>query len=237
MDTTHPHAQAILVLEAALLAAQEPLSIKDLSKLFVDSEAADADVDVDAANLDATQIGALLQDMQAHWAGRSVALVQVSDGWRFQTKPEYKVYLDRLNPEKTPKYPRSVLETLAIIAYKQPVTRGDIENIRGVTVASDVIKKLEDRGWIEAIGHRDVPGRPTLFATTHDFLNDLGLRALSDLPALQVTDGVGDMLSAAQSAIPFELGSVELESVDLARVMQQVEESPISNENTNDVTP
>jgi segregation and condensation protein B len=182
------------VLEAALLSAQEPLPAADLSKLFDD--------EVEKADLEAVML-----ELQADWQPRSVELVCVAAGWRFQTKPEFKSYLDKLNPEKAPKYSRSVLETLAIIAYKQPVTRGDIENIRGVTVASEIVKKLEDRGWIEVIGHRDVPGRPSLFATTKDFLNDLGLRSLSDLPALQTPETMGDLLNAAQTPMVFELGS------------------------------
>lgn len=190
MDTQH----AKLVLEAALLAAQEPLQTNELAKLFDDE-------------LDRAFLETLLLSLQSDWQLKSVELVQVAHGWRFQTKPDYKIYLDKLNPEKAPKYSRSVLETLAIIAYKQPVTRGDIENIRGVTVASDIVKKLEDRGWIEVIGHRDVPGRPSLFATTKDFLNDLGLRTLSDLPPLQTPDTMGDLLNAAQTPMIFELGS------------------------------
>jgi segregation and condensation protein B len=190
VDTQH----AKLVLEAALLAAQEPLPAGELSKLF-DGE------------LDKAAVETVLLELQTDWQPKSVELVQVAHGWRFQTKPEYKTYLDKLNPEKAPKYSRSVLETLAIIAYKQPVTRGDIENIRGVTVASDIVRKLEDRGWIEVIGHRDVPGRPSLFATTKDFLNDLGLKALSDLPPLQTADAMGDLLNAAQTPMVFELGS------------------------------
>jgi segregation and condensation protein B len=195
VDTQH----AKLVLEAALLAAQEPLPISELAKLFDDA-------------IDKAQLEAIVLEVQTDWQARSVELVCVAAGWRFQTKPEYKLYLDKLNPEKAPKYSRSVLETLAIIAYKQPVTRGDIENIRGVTVASDIVKKLEDRGWIEVIGHRDVPGRPSLFATTKDFLNDLGLRTLSDLPTLQTPETMGDLLNAAQTPMVFELGSEPMQT-------------------------
>jgi segregation and condensation protein B len=182
------------VLEAALLSAQEPLALGDLCKLFDDE-------------VEKNDLSTVLLELQADWQPRSVELILVAAGWRFQTKPEFKSYLDKLNPEKAPKYSRSVLETLAIIAYKQPVTRGDIESIRGVTVASDIVKKLEDRGWIEVIGHRDVPGRPSLFATTKDFLNDLGLSALSDLPPLQTPETMGDLLNAAQTPMVFELGS------------------------------
>jgi segregation and condensation protein B len=190
VDTQHVK----LVLEAALLAAQEPLPLSELGKLF-DGE------------IDKTTLDTVLHALQADWQNQSVELVLVAHGWRFQTKPEYKIYLDKLNPEKAPKYSRSVLETLAIIAYKQPVTRGDIEAIRGVTVATEIIKKLEDRGWIEVIGNRDVPGRPSLFATTKDFLNDLGLHVLSDLPPLQSADSVGDLLNASQTPMAFDLGS------------------------------
>jgi segregation and condensation protein B len=190
VDTQHVK----LVLEAALLAAQEPLPLSELGKLF-DGE------------IDKTALDTVLHALQADWQNQSVELVLVAHGWRFQTKPEYKIYLDKLNPEKAPKYSRSVLETLAIIAYKQPVTRGDIEAIRGVTVATEIIKKLEDRGWIEVIGNRDVPGRPSLFATTKDFLNDLGLHVLSDLPPLQSADSVGDLLNASQTPMAFDLGS------------------------------
>jgi segregation and condensation protein B len=197
VDTQHVK----LVLEAALLSAQEPMPTSDLSKLF-DNE------------VEKTALEGVMLELKTEWQPSSVELICVAAGWRFQTKPEYKSYLDKLNPEKAPKYSRSVLETLAIIAYKQPVTRGDIENIRGVTVASDIVKKLEDRGWIEVIGHRDVPGRPSLFATTKDFLNDLGLRSLSDLPSLQTPETMGDLLNAAQTPMLFELGSEPSAQID-----------------------
>ncbi|PZP67900.1 MAG: SMC-Scp complex subunit ScpB, partial [Stenotrophomonas maltophilia] len=128
----------------------------------------------------------LLLDLQKDWAQKGVELVQVASGWRFQSRPEMRVYLDRLHPEKPPRYTRATLETLAIIAYRQPVTRGDIEDIRGVVVASQIIKQLEDRGWVEVIGHRETPGRPALYATTRNFLDDLGLASLEQLPALDV---------------------------------------------------
>jgi segregation and condensation protein B len=160
-----------IVLEAALLAAQEPMTVGDLRKLFEDSVSADT-------------VRMLLEELRQDWRDKGAEPVLLATGWRFQTRPEMRVYLERLNPEKPQKYSRAVLETLAIIAYKQPVTRGDIEEIRGVTVSTPVIKTLEDRGWIDAIGHRDAPGRPALYATTKQFLNDLGLRALEELPAL-----------------------------------------------------
>jgi len=164
--------QATKILEAALLAAREPMTTNDMKQMF------DDDVSTDT-------LRKLLDQIREDWAERPVELVQLASGWRFRTRPEYLPYLERLNPEKPPKYSRAVLETLAIIAYRQPVTRGDIEDIRGVTVNSNVIKTLEDRGWIDVVGHRDTPGRPALFATTKQFLDDLGLRAVSELPPLE----------------------------------------------------
>ncbi|WP_118179890.1 SMC-Scp complex subunit ScpB [Paraburkholderia phosphatilytica] len=163
--------EAKIVLETALICAQEPLKLVDLRKLFADSVSADT-------------VRTLLENLRQEWSGRGVELVGLASGWRFQSKPAMRTYLDRLHPEKPPKYSRAVLETLAIIAYRQPVTRGDIEEIRGVTVNTQVVKQLEDRGWIEVIGHRDVPGRPALYATTKQFLDDLGLKALDELPPL-----------------------------------------------------
>jgi segregation and condensation protein B len=168
--------EAKVVLEAALLTAQEPLSLAELRRLFADELAADT-------------VRALLDELRTEWTGRGVELVSLASGWRFQSAPLMRAYLDRLNPERPPRYSRAVLETLAIIAYRQPVTRGDIEDIRGVTVSSQVIRTLEERGWIEAIGHREAPGRPALFATTRAFLDDLGLRTLEELPALQSDTG------------------------------------------------
>ncbi|MFM0739818.1 SMC-Scp complex subunit ScpB [Paraburkholderia xenovorans] len=163
--------EAKIVLETALICAQEPLKLGELRKLFADGVSADT-------------VRTLLEDLKQDWSGRGVELVGLASGWRFQSKPAMRSYLDRLHPEKPPKYSRAVLETLAIIAYRQPVTRGDIEEIRGVTVNTQVVKQLEDRGWIEVIGHRDVPGRPALYATTRQFLDDLGLTALDELPPL-----------------------------------------------------
>lgn len=194
-----------------MLAAQEPMVESELAKLF------DGDLNV-------SDVTENLLVLQLNWACRAVELVRVAAGWRFQTKPEFKIYLDKLNPEKTPKYSRSVLETLAIIAYKQPVTRGDIENVRGVTVATDIIKRLEDRGWIEVIGHRDVPGRPSLFATTQQFLDDLSMRTLSDLPVLASADAMGDLLNASQTPIEFDLG-VHIQPVT-ALVPENLVDSP-----------
>jgi len=159
------------VLEAALLCAQEPLAIAQLCKLFDDS-------------LDGAAIEAGLETLREDWQDRGLELVSVASGWRFQSRVAMREYLAKLNPEKPPRYSRAVLETLAIISYRQPVTRGDIEDIRGVTVSSQIVKTLEDRGWIDVIGHRDAPGRPALFATTRAFLDDLGLRSLDELPVL-----------------------------------------------------
>jgi segregation and condensation protein B len=170
------------VLETALLTSQEPLPLADLKKLF--------DVELGSETL-----RKLLDELREEWQGRGVELVNVASGWRFCARPEYQKFLDRLNPQKPPRYSRAVLETLAIIAYKQPVTRGDIENIRGVTVSSNIIKSLEMRGWIDVVGHREVPGRPALYATTRTFLDDLNLRSLEELPALEdlgaLVDSVG----------------------------------------------
>lgn len=164
-------ADALSIVEAALICSGQPLSIRTLQALF------DGQVGADT-------IKRLLLDLQTRWQDRGVELVEVSTGWRFQTKPALRPFLDRLFPEKPPKYSRATLETLAIIAYRQPVTRGDMEDIRGVTINSTIIKQLEDRGWIEVIGHRDTVGRPALFATTRQFLDDLGLNALDQLPTL-----------------------------------------------------
>jgi segregation and condensation protein B len=164
--------EAKVVLEAALLTSEQPLSVAELRRLFNDE-------------LNADTVRVLLDELRTEWSGRGVELVALATGWRFQSAPLMRPYLERLNPERPPKYSRAVLETLAIIAYRQPVTRGDIEEIRGVTVSTNVIKTLEDRGWIEVIGHREAPGRPALFATTREFLDDLGLRSLEELPALE----------------------------------------------------
>lgn len=166
--------EAKLVLEAALLTAEQPLSMSDMRRLFDDE-------------LNADTVRALLEELRSDWRGRGLELVTVSSGWRFQSAATMRPYLDRLNPERPPRYSRAVLETLAIIAYRQPVTRGDIEDVRGVTVSSQVIRTLEERGWIEVVGYRETPGRPALFATTREFLDDLGLRSLEQLPALQNT--------------------------------------------------
>ena len=160
------------VLEAALLASQQPLPIGELRKMFDDEVGADT-------------IRRLLDELREAWKGRGVELVSTASGWRFQTRAALQQYLERINPEKPPRYSRAVLETLAIIAYRQPVTRGDIEDVRGVVVSTHIIRTLEERGWIDVVGHRDVPGRPALYATTRPFLDDLGLRSLQELPPLE----------------------------------------------------
>src|SRR6059036_98691 len=161
-----------IVLEAALLAAQEPLPISELRKMFDEEIGADT-------------VRRLLEELREAWKERGVELAVTAGGWRFQTRPSFQKYLERINPERPLRYSRATLETLAIIAYRQPVTRGDIEEIRGVTVNSQTIKMLEDRGWIDVVGHREVIGRPALLGTTKQFLDDLGMNALSQLPPLQ----------------------------------------------------
>ena len=164
--------EATVIIEAALLAAQEPLSLGDLRRLFDEEIGADT-------------LRRLLGELRDAWRGKAVELVNSASGWRFQTRPQFQRYIDRLNPEKPPRYSRAVLETLAIIAYRQPVTRGDIEDIRGVVVSAQILQTLETRGWIDVVGHRETPGRPALYATTHGFLDDLGLRSLQELPPLE----------------------------------------------------
>ncbi len=160
------------ILEAALLTSEEPLPLSQIRKLF-DGEAS------------AASISELLDEIRSEWSGKAIELVEVASGWRFCTRPEMQQYLDRLTPEKPPRYSRAVLETLAVIAYRQPVTRGDIEEIRGVSVSTQGLRTLEARGWIEVVGQRETPGRPLLYATTPTFLDDLGLTALDQLPPLE----------------------------------------------------
>ena len=197
-----------VVLEAALLVAPEPLTLTELKRMF-EQEMPNA------------QLRATLEELREQWQGKGVELVEVADGWRFQTRADMQPWLTRLKNEKPPRYSRAVLETLAIIAYRQPVTRGDIEDIRGVTVNPNIIKTLEEREWIEAVGHRDVPGRPTLFATTAHFLSDLGLRNLSDLPPLEelgklVTPDETAMLTSASEVNEAD-GSTPHAIIEIAR--------------------
>jgi segregation and condensation protein B len=189
MNTT----DARRVLETALICASQPLTVREMSVLFGGEIAADT-------------LKTLLADLQMEWTGRGVELVQVASGWRFQSRPEMRTFLDRLNPEKPPKYTRAAMETLAIIAYRQPVTRGDMEDIRGVTINSLIIKQLEDRGWVEVIGHRETVGRPALFATTRQFLDDLGLASLDQLPPLEG----GDVQESALDSLDFESLSTQM---------------------------
>ena len=175
-SATNP-AEIKRIMEAALLTAQEPLALSDLRKLF------DEELGVEV-------LRRLLEELRLDWDGKGIELVNVASGWRFQAKPEMQKFLDRINPQKPPRYSRAVLETLTIIAYRQPVTRGDIEEIRGVSVSGTILKALESRGWITQLGHRDVPGRPALYGTTADFLNDLSLRSLAELPPLDELDAV-----------------------------------------------
>jgi segregation and condensation protein B len=174
--------EAKRVLETALLCAREPMTIHGMKKLFVEVDGSGNQL---GAGVGGDTIKILLEELRQDWQGRGIEIVSLASGWRFQSRPEMKPYLERLSPEKPPKYSRATLETLAIIAYRQPVTRGDIEEIRGVAVNSQTIKLLEDRGWIDVLGHREVVGRPALLGTTKQFLDDLGLASLSQLPPLQ----------------------------------------------------
>ena len=194
------------VLETALLCAAQPLSVRELRQLFNDELGADT-------------LKTLLQDVQNDWTQRGIELVQVASGLRMQSRPEMRDYLDRLHPEKPPKYSRAAMETLAIIAYRQPVTRGDMEDIRGVTINSLVLKQLEDRGWVEVIGHRETVGRPMLYATTKQFLDDLGVASLDQLPPLESPGGVTGFFNAALE-----------EEVDPAQMPMALEE-PAAGEN------
>lgn len=194
--------QVLRILETALLCGQQPLTIRDIQTLYQDA-------------LSEPDIRVMLAELSTSWEGKGVELVEVATGWRFQSRVEMREFLDRLHPEKPPRYTRATLETLAIIAYRQPVTRGDMEDIRGVTINSLLLKQLEDRGWVEVIGHREAPGRPALFATTKQFLDDLGLSSLGDLPPLEAmgqanaemladavagVNGAGELLLAAPDA-------------------------------------
>lgn len=176
-------ADAKRVLETALICSQQPLQVRDLRSLFNEGLGVDT-------------IKRLLEELQQEWAQRGVELVCVATGWRFQSRPEMREYLDRLHPEKPPRYSRATLETLAIIAYRQPVTRGDMEDIRGVTINSLLLKQLEDRGWVEVIGHREAAGRPALYATTKHFLDDLGIESLEQLPLMESPAQQGGLLEA-----------------------------------------
>ena len=207
------------VLETALLSAVEPLPLAELKKLFDDP-------------FDDDTWRTLLDDLRRDWADRGVELIQLSSGWRFQTRPEYQVYLDRLKNERPLKYSRAVMETLAIIAYRQPVTRGDIEDIRGVAVSPNVIKTLEGRGWVDTVGHRDSPGRPALYASTRKFLDDLGLRSLSELPPLAEIERMIDanpneaaqiLPVLAPPKLPAQIGQSGPDTVSIEKDPRQVD--------------
>ncbi len=210
------------VLETALICAQQPLPVAALRALF------DGQVGTDT-------VKSLLDELVRDWEGRGVELVPLASGWRFQSRPEMREYLDRLNPEKPPRYSRAVLETLAIVAYRQPVTRGDIEDIRGVAVGSPIVKQLEDRGWIEAIGHREAPGRPALYATTRQFLDDLGVASLDQLPLLDGS-GAGDDERLTQ-ALAQQPGLIDIEpdldgQASLALEVASADQAVDSNDST-----
>ncbi|MSP34771.1 MAG: SMC-Scp complex subunit ScpB [Limnohabitans sp.] len=213
-------AQAKRVLETALLCSTQPVTVRDMRVLFDDALGADT-------------LKALLEELQLDWAERGLELVSVATGWRFQSRPELRIYLDKLNPEKPPKYTRAVMETLAIIAYRQPVTRGDMEDIRGVTINTQIIKQLEDRGWVEVIGHRESVGRPGLYATTRHFLDDLGLSSLDQLPLLSGLDGQAAVLAslnppeadASQASLSLEDAIEEAETAEAQTAEAQTAEA------------
>ena len=219
------------VLETALICAQAPLALRELRLLFDDQLGADT-------------LRQLLDELAHDWQGRGIELVTIASGWRFQSRPEMRPFLDRLHPERPPKYSRAVLETLAIVAYRQPVTRGDIEDIRGITVGSQIVKQLEDRGWIDVIGYRDAPGRPALYATTRQFLDDLGLASLDRLPPIAAAvDGAerapgalhGLGAVAAQAGLPLDAGPgsevppPDTEAVDAADPVDPVDATTDQN--------
>jgi len=202
-------------LEAALLASGEPVPVTDLRQLFEEDYGADV-------------IRRLLEELKSDWNERGVELVNVASGWRFQVRPGLQRSLDRLNPRKPPKYSRAVLETLAIISYKQPVTRGDIEEIRGVTVSSNILKALESRGWIDIVGHKESPGRPALYSTTRSFLDDLGLRSLEELPPLE---DLGALVESGEQELAQDLqGSEALETGSEEGDVDSMEQTPESDE-------
>ena len=197
------------VLETALICSHQPIQIRDLRVLFADALGADT-------------IRTLLEEMQLDWAQRGVELVQVATGWRFQSRPEMREFLDRLNPEKPPKYSRAVMETLAIIAYRQPVTRGDMEDVRGVTINSLVLKQLEDRGWVEVIGHRETVGRPSLYATTRQFLDDLGLASLDQLPVFDSAQAQANAFARLGEDDPSLQLDMALESTEISESAAEI---------------
>lgn len=197
--------EIIRVLETALLCADQPMPVAELRKMFATEDISSDD------------LRRYLAMLQLDWNEKGLELANLASGWRFQSRPEMQRFLARLNPEKPPRYSRAVLETLAIIAWRQPVTRGDIEDIRGVTVATQIVRTLEDRGWIEVLGYRDAPGRPALLGTTRQFLDDLGLRALDELPALETPDAVVALAGLELEVTPEDqavAGLIQLEGDD-----------------------
>lgn len=214
------------VLETALICASQPMPLRDLRTLFNDELGPDT-------------LRALLDELTRDWEDRGVELVALANGWRFQSRPEMRAYLDRLHPEKPPRYSRAAMETLAIVAYRQPVTRGDIEDIRGVTVSSQIVKQLEERGWIDAIGYREAPGRPALYATTRQFLDDLGLASLDQLPPLEgALDGARGALALAALEAPPLLGDAQVDlPLDAAGETESTPEPapPCADQNTHSV--
>ena len=224
------------VLETALICAQQPLTLREMGVLFTGALTADS-------------IKLALEDLQNDWLGRGVELVHVATGWRFQSRPQMREYLDRLHPEKPPRYTRATLETLAIIAYRQPVTRGNMEDVRGVTINSLILKQLEDRGWVEVIGHRETVGRPALYATTKQFLDDLGVDSLDQLPAMDDRAGQAAMLEQIEFGIVESVpevvakpsGSTELANGDLPQaaalhsVSAEIPQAPKAGQNTADL--
>ncbi len=226
------------VLEAALLSTSEPLGIAPLKRLF-------------GGELDADSLRKILEEIREEWADRAVELTSVASGWRFRVRPDYQKYLDRISADKAPRYSRAVLETLAIIAYRQPVTRGDIEDIRGVAVSPPTLKALEERGWIDTVGHRETPGRPALFATTRKFLDDLNLRSLEELPPLEELQSTLDatldaapaapvqesLLDEAQEAEPSQEPSEAEASIDAPAVPADIPPTEAENEAGGDAPP
>lgn len=206
-------AQAKRVLETALLCAAQPLPLRELRVLFDDALGADT-------------LRELLAQLQLEWTHRGLELVSVASGWRFQSRPEMREYLDRLHPEKPPKYTRATLETLAIIAYRQPVTRGDMEDIRGVTINSQILKQLEDRGWVEVIGHRETVGRPALYATTRQFLDDMGLASLDQLPLL----GSLEQQAGALAGLADDEGPLQ-PALSLEEALEPLQAEPVADGN------
>jgi segregation and condensation protein B len=216
MNTT----DAKRVLETALICAQQPLPLRELGVLF------DGALTTDSLRM-------ILEDLQNDWSQRGVELVHVASGWRFQSRPEMREHLDRLHPEKPPRYSRAVLETLAIVAYRQPVTRGDMEDIRGVTINSMILKQLEDRGWVEVIGHRETVGRPALYATTKQFLDDLGVDSLDQLPVMDSTAGQMAMIEQIEfgtSAAETEPEDAEL-ALDADAMIEAKQDAAANDEN------